>query len=419
MSAAPEPVGTLATALAHASKLLQADPALAAEQAAEILKVVPNQPQALLLHGIALGQLGRGEAAVQSLRRAVALKPDLAEGWRVLADHLDAIGETAAAQDAYARHVRASTRDPRLLEAAAALVENRLPEAEILLREQLKRAPTDVAAIRMFAELAARIGRNADAENLLVRCLELAPGFTAARANYALVLHRANKSAEALAEVERLLAADARNPSHRGLKAAILSRLGEYDEAIGLYEGLLAEYPDQVKLWLSYGHALKTAGRQADSIEAYRKCTSLAPAYGEAWWSLANLKTFQFDADDLATMRAQLARPNLADDDRLHLDFALGKALEDAAEYAESFRHYAAGNALRLKSTPYAAGDTTLRVRRARETFTADFYAARAGWGCPSADPIFIVGLPRSGSTLLEQILASHPLVEGTMELPD
>ncbi|MCC7200596.1 MAG: sulfotransferase, partial [Gammaproteobacteria bacterium] len=230
---------------------------------------------------------------------------------------------------------------------------------------------------------------------------------------------RANKSAEALAEVERLLAADARNPSHRGLKAAILSRLGEYDEAIGLYEGLLAEYPDQVKLWLSYGHALKTAGRQADSIEAYRKCTSLAPAYGEAWWSLANLKTFQFDADDLATMRAQLARPNLADDDRLHLDFALGKALEDAAEYPESFRHYAAGNALRLKSTPYAASDTTLRVRRARETFTADFYAAREGWGCPSADPIFIVGLPRSGSTLLEQILASHPLVEGTMELPD
>src|SRR6185312_12597663 len=170
--------------------------------------------------GVALGRSGRGETAIAALRHAVALQPDLPQAWRVLGDHFMAVGEQNAAEAAYANHVRYSTHDPRLLDAAVALAENRIPEAEARLREQLKQAPTDVAAIRMFAEVAARLGRNEDALHLLERCLELAPGFHEARRNYALVLHRANRPEPALAEIERLLAADPEDAGSRNLKAA-------------------------------------------------------------------------------------------------------------------------------------------------------------------------------------------------------
>jgi len=309
--------------------------------------------------------------------------------------------------------------NPRLLEAGAALNENRIPEAEALLRAYLKEFPTDVQAIRMFAELAARLGRYGDAEKLLSRCLEIDPAFTAARHNYAVVLHRLNRPADALKEVDRLLEQEPHNPSFRNLQGTILGRIGEYGQAIELYAGVLAQYPGLSKVWMSYGHALKTAGREQESIEAYRKCIEQIPGMGEAWWSLANLKTFRFASDELARMQSQLARQDLSDEDRLHFHFALGKAFEDRGEAARSFEHYAQGNRLRRALVPYDAEENHEHVRRSRALFTREFFEARKGWGCPERDPIFIVGLPRSGSTLLEQILSSHSQVEGTMELPD
>jgi len=426
MSGADEPVGSLEVALEHASKLLAVDLSLAIEQAEEILKAVPGHPQANSIlatacyeHGRALGAAGQGESAVASLRRALQVAPDLADGWRLLGDHLSAMGDTSGAAAAYASHIKASTRDPRLLAPAAALCEGRLAAAETLLRAHLKQYPTDVAAIRMFAELAARLGRLADAENLLARCLELAPGFTAARHNYAVVLHRQAKSVDALREVERLLGGDRRNPGYRSLQAAALARLGEYERSIATYAGLLADYPGQPKLWMSQGHALKTAGRQAESIEAYRRSIELEPSLGEAYWSLANLKTYRFAPPEIEAMRTQLARTGLGAEDRLHLHFALGKATEDAGDHAAAFAHYAEGNRLRRATLAYDADETTALVRRAQALFTSDFFASRRGSGAPAPDPIFVVGLPRSGSTLVEQILASHPAVEGTMELPD
>jgi hypothetical protein len=196
-------------------------------------------------------------------------------------------------------------------------------------------------------------------------------------------------------------------------------RIGEYDAALALHEALLAEYPRHAKMWMSKGHVLKTAGRRDESIRAYRQSIAIAPALGEAYWSLANLKTFRFEPADLDRMRAQLARAELADEDRLHFEFALGKALEDRAEYAASFEHYARANALRRRQVVHDAAETTAHVQRTRAVCTRELFADRAGWGAPAPDPIFIVGLPRSGSTLLEQILASHSAVEGTMELPD
>jgi tetratricopeptide (TPR) repeat protein len=420
----PDPTGSLEAALAHAARLLESSPAAAVEQTAEILKVVPDQPNALALQGLALGRLGRGEEAIAALKRAVKLRPALPDAWRALGDHYTALDMREAADGAYAESIRHSTRDPRLMGAALALVENRIPDAEAPLREHLKRHPTDVAAIRMLAEVAARIGRYADAETLLARCLELAPGFAAARHNYAMVLHRQNKPELALAQVETLLAEDGRNPGYRNLKAAILGRIGEYDASIEQYRDVLAEYPNQAKVWMSLGHALKTAGRNAESIEAYTKSIEKAPHLGEAWWSLANLKTFRFTPEQTQTMRRLLsgegpAGTALSPEDRFHFEFSLGKALEDAGEYAESFAHYLEGNRLRRSMIRYDADENHAHVERSKRFFTPEFFAQRRGWGCPAPDPIFVIGLPRSGSTLIEQILASHSQVEGTMELPD
>ena len=308
---------------------------------------------------------------------------------------------------------------PELMDAALALHDNRLPEAERGLKTYLKRDPFDARAIRMLAELAGRIGRNRDAESLLRRALELAPGFTAARANLAIVLYRLNRPTDALAELDQLLAIEPDHLGHANLKAAALGRLGDFGEAIALYEGVLAAAPGQPKVWMSFGHMLKTVGRQADGVAAYRRAIALRPELGEAWWSLANLKTVRFDDADIAAMEGALGLAGLSDDDRLHLDFALGKAREDRGEADRSFAHYAAGNALRRTQIVYEADETEAFVDRSIALLTAEFFAARDGWGCPAPDPIFILGMPRAGSTLIEQILASHAQVEGTTELPD
>jgi predicted Zn-dependent protease len=448
-----EPTGTVDTALSHTGRLLNTNPILAAEQAAEILKAVPGHPLALLflgsarrlvgdfaaalavlqplalvqtkwpaVHyelGLVLGDLGQPQAALAALRHALALKPDMPDAWRAVADHLLATGDLAGADAAYARHIKASTHDPKLLAAASALVDGRIAQAEVMLRSHLKRVPTDVAAIRMLAEVAARLGRNSDAEVLLERCLELAPSFHPARHQYAIVLQRQNKAAAALKQLNILEKIDPRNPSYRNLKAVVLVKIGDYQESIEIYAEVLAVYPDQAKLWLMYGHALSTAGQERDGIAAYRRCIELAPRFGEAYWSLANLKTFRFSAAEKQTMLSHLATSDLSPDDRLHFDFAMGKALEDDADYAASFSHYASGNQLRRSQLDYEADEMAAFVRESITLLSAEFFASRSGYGAADPDPIFVLGLPRSGSTLIEQILASHPSVEGTMELPD
>ncbi|MBS0570109.1 MAG: sulfotransferase [Proteobacteria bacterium] len=368
--------------------------------------------------GVAVRDISVDQLAAQR-RRAAAADPGRPQIWTQLGDALDAAGDRAGAAAAYLEHVRHAPSDPALMRAAAALHGNDIPVAERLLKAHLKQAPTDVAAIRMLAELAVRIDRCEDAQHLLERCLQLAPDFHEARHHYALVLHRLNEPAAALEQVDRLLRDAPADPGVRNLKAAVLCRTGDYEPAIAIYTQLLAEHPDQAQVWLSLGHALKTAGHTERAIAAYRRCIELDADFGEAYWSLANLKTFRFDDALVATMRNALARAGLADEHRLHFEFALAKALEDRAQYAESFAHYARGNALRLQRVPYSADDTTARLRRTRDVYTTEFFRAREDAGCAAPDPIFIVGLPRSGSTLIEQILASHPQVEGTMELPE
>lgn len=419
VSGAAQTTTTLAAALSHGHDLLGVNPALAVEQADAILEVAREHPQALALRGRALAALGRREDAIAALRRAVAGDPHSAEAWRTLGDQLILVGDGPGADAAYARHIRASVNDPRLREAAEALCDNDLAVAERILKPHLKQYPTDVAAIRMLAELAGRIGRYGDAENLLRRAVELAPGFAAARFNLATVLHRQNKTLAALVELDHLLEAEPDNPAYRNLKGAAFGRIGDFDDAIAQFEAVLAQRPDEPKVWMSYGHILKTVGRQADSIAAYRRSIALTPALGEAWWSLANLKTVQFDDGDVVAMEQALRDDATAPEDRFHVHFALGKAHEDAGRAEAAFAHYAEGNRLRRERIDYDADQTTAHVDRSLALLTRDFFVARAGQGCPAPDPIFIIGMPRAGSTLIEQILSSHPLVEGTQELPD
>lgn len=310
-------------------------------------------------------------------------------------------------------------QNPMLLQAAMAMNENRLHDAEPLLRQHLKADPFDVAAIRMLAELAGRIGRMKDAEALLRRAIELAPNFVPARSNLAIVLYRQNRAAEAISELEILAAISPNDVAHDSLKAAAKGRLGDYEEAIELYGSVLDRFPGQPKIWMSYGHLLKTVGQQAESVTAYRRALEIAPALGEVWWSLANLKTVSFEDADLDVMRAGLERTDISSEDRFHLHFALGKAFEDRKQAEPAFHHYAEGNRLRAAELETHERNVSRHVAAAKTLFTPEFFASRAGQGCLAEDPVFILGLPRAGSTLLEQILSTHSQVEGTMELPD
>ncbi len=309
--------------------------------------------------------------------------------------------------------------NPALLRAGHALATNDLPTAEAILRPYLYDRPTDVAAIRMMAELAARIGRLTDSENLLRRALDLAPAFAAARANLATVLYKQNRPSDALEQLAVIERDGASHLGHDSLKAAALGRLGGHDEALVLYRTILDARPDEPKIWMSYGHILKTVGRTEEGVAAYRRAIRLRPTLGEAWWSLANLKTYRFDDDEIAAMHEALGRDEAGAEDRFHLYFALGKAQEDRGDPAASFSAYAEGNRLRRGEIDYRADAITDLVDRSIATFTPAFFADRADHGCPSDSPIFVLGLPRAGSTLVEQILASHPLVEGTTELAD
>jgi tetratricopeptide (TPR) repeat protein len=330
------------------------------------------------------------------------------------------VSDTTDIQDFnFQRRMAEARSNPKLLRAGQALVENDLPTAEGILRPHLKQHPTDVAAIRMMAEIAARIGRLVDSENLLRRAIELAPRFIAARANLATVLYRQNRSAEAIAELERIEQDGAAHLGHASLKAAALGRIGGHEEALGLYRQLLDARPDEPKLWMSFGHILKTVGEQAESVAAYRRAIGIRPALGEAWWSLANLKTIRFDDPDVTAMLAALDTPGLAPEDRFHLHFALGKALEDRRDYEGSFAHYDEGNRLRRKLIDHDPDVMTDHVDRSIALFTPGYFSTREGQGCAARDPIFVLGMPRAGSTLVEQILSSHLSIEGTAELPD
>jgi tetratricopeptide (TPR) repeat protein len=305
------------------------------------------------------------------------------------------------------------------MEATSALRENRNADAEVIVRRVLAGNPDNVEALMMLAEIAIRSNCHADALDILERCVALAPDSFAARRRYATLLFQMHKAQGALREVERLLQAAPENFECLSLKAVVLTRLGDYEPAFACHEKLVREYPDRPGVWLNYAADLKTAGRQADSIEAYRNALARFPHLVEAYWSLGNFKTFRFESAERDAMRAELARPDIPDRDRCLLHFTLGKVDEDDSAFPASFEHYRAANILRRAAEPYDADRTTQLFKRLRAVFTPDFLSRHAGAGCAASDPIFVVGMPRAGSTLIEQILSCHSAIEALGELPN
>lgn len=444
---------TIDARLMRAAALLDTDPQAAAREADDILREHPDHPAAMLLLGTArrstgnpqaaavsfaalaasqpnsapiqlelgrtLARQGRDAEALDVLRRAVELEPNLAEGWRELAVLHAKQGNSDAVDVAYAHFTQLASPERHLAEAHVALANHRLDAAESLLQRQLAKDSSDPAALRMLAEIAAEREDYVDAERLYEHSLKIAPGYSRARFDFARTLHVQQKAQPMLPLLERLLRLEPASLPYRSLQASAFGLLGQNQRSREILEALIAEFPDNEQLRIHHGNALRTAGLQEQAIGAYRKAVELRPSCGEAYFCLSNLKTFRFSEAEIAAMRELAERPDLADEDRLQLGFALGKALEDAREFAESFQHYERGNALRRRAVSYDAGANERFVRCLQKMYSAEFFAARASVGCPAPDPIFIVGLPRSGSTLLEQILASHSQVEGTRELPD
>jgi len=247
--------------------------------------------------------------------------------------------------------------------------------------------------------------------------LELAPAFDFARRSLVSALHAQNRAGEALEELDRLAIGE--DDDLLAMRAAICSRIGRFDEAGALYSSLAERDPNNVALWISLANVRKFAGDAEGAIAAYRRVLEIAPTNGEAWWSLADVKTLRFSEGDIAAMELALKTPGLAEDDRSQLHFALGKAFEDSGKDDQSFAHYSKGNAIRAAQYRYYPKALTDLVDKIEATVTKPLLEARAGMGCRGRAPIFILGMPRSGSTLVEQMLASHPQIEGTAELPD
>jgi tetratricopeptide (TPR) repeat protein len=357
--------------------------------------------------------------AIESLIIAVNINPALPASWRMLEGLYRLTGDLEHAQVA-AEHV-ATLRDlpPEVVRATSLFSDGDLAAAEQIIRAFLLAHGDHPEAMRLLARIALAHDALDDAEVLLEGVLALAPDYRAARYDYAQTLIKRQKHRQAEAQIEQLLAIEPANADYRTLEATAAVGLGQHDRAIGIYRAMLEDTPASwdVPLWL--GHALKTVGRTPEAIDAYRAAAAARANFGDAYWSLANLKNYRFTDAEMARMAQEEAAETTNLEDRWHLCFALGKAFEDRGQAAQAWRYYESGNALKRSASSYAPDVFETNTREQKRVCTAGFFAGRAGWGDPRPDPIFILGLPRSGSTLLEQIVASHSRVEGTQELAD
>lgn len=390
------------------------------------LALIPGGPRrpAMVLweHAQAASQAGRSDEAITVLEALTEAQPGVASGWFMLASELRKAGREEDAWRADLSAVHASSRDPDLLAAATDINDGKLDEGEAKLAARAARLPDDPVGTRMQGEVRWRRGDMTEALRLLERAVALAPGFDLARDFLVRLLMQVNRLPDALVHAEMLAKSPVAGAAADLILSSVLVRLGDQERARTIYERMLAAQPEQPLLWQNLGHVLKTLGEQGGAIEAYRKAVTQQPALGEAWWSLANLKTVKLEGEDIARMEAALAAlvgEEGRDEDVFHLHFSLGKAYEDAGDIARSFEHYDKGNRLRRTLVRYDPDLLSAEADAAASTFTAPFIASMGEGGCPAEDPIFIVGLPRSGSTLVEQILSSHSAIEGTMELSE
>jgi tetratricopeptide (TPR) repeat protein len=355
--------------------------------------------------------------AIEAFLTAVNINHALPASWNMLEGLYRLTGQTEGAATASRQAVILKHLPREVVTATGLFADGDLDLAEPMIRDYLLRHGDHIEAMRLLARIGMARKVLDDAELLLAAVLKMAPDYRAARQEYAGVLVELHKYGEARRELEQLLAVEPESRMFKTLYAASLIGLGEHEQALGHYRAMLAEAPEDADLHLSMAHALKTLGRREEAVESYRRAAACRPQFGDAYWSLANLKTYRFTDEELGRIRAARGAPTTGLVDRYHLCFALGKALEDRGEFSESFRCYEQGNALKRSESNYRSEIIETNTRQQIGVCTRQFFYSRQGVGAPDRSPIFIVGLPRSGSTLLEQILASHSQVEGTQEL--
>ena len=362
---------------------------------------------------------GDTEQAIEAYGRAVRFNPALAASWRAQAELLEAAGRMGEATTARSQERRLLALPKELIAVTHHLHEGRPLRAEEICRHFLRRNPKHVEAMRLLAQIGLRLGILDDAEFLLESAAAFEPDNIQVRLDYIDVLRKRQKFARSCEEAEALYKRDPDSPLFQSHLAIESMQTGNYERAFELFDSVLARLPGDPATLTSRGHALKTVGDQERAVASYRAAIAARPGHGDAYYALANLKTYRFTEAELAAMQGQAARTDIGFMDRVHLAFALGKAFEDRAEHAQSFRFYELGNDLKRRQTGYDADRMTAEMDAQKKVCTSELFESKANVGSRVRDPIFILGLPRAGSTLLEQILASHSQIDGTLELPN
>ncbi len=363
--------------------------------------------------------LGDRAAMKAAFEGAVAIDPALLSSWKQLLEIYKEEGLHEAEERA-AKHIETLSDLPAPLRSVASLInDGKLVKAEQLCRQYLQKHPQNVEGMRMLADVGVRLKVLDDAEFLLESAIEFEPDHLMARFDYASVLRQRQKFEKALVQIETLLEREPGNLGFKGLYANIYAAIGKHEEALEIYREMLPHAPARHQLLNSCGHALKTIGRVDEAVKSYRDAYAAKPDYGDAFWSLANLKTYRFTDEELLLAKKAERSQETSADDRCHLCFALGKSAEDAGQFEEAFSYYDKGNKIKRGQSNYSIERNNLETSLQQQICTRELFDKYKGSGHPAPDPIFIVGLPRAGSTLLEQILASHSQIDGTLELPN
>ncbi|WP_210432179.1 tetratricopeptide repeat-containing sulfotransferase family protein [Iodidimonas gelatinilytica] len=369
--------------------------------------------------GHLLRAMGQVDAALHAYGRACRFNPALSASWTAQAEILAAKGDLAAAKHAQAQAAYLAKLPPELLSVSHLIYEGKIRKAETLCRHFLQNNPHHIEGMRLLAEIGVRMGVLEDADFLLESALALDPDNKQVRLDYIQVLRKRQKFAAALAQAKQLYEEDPENPVFLSNYAIESLQVGDYERALALFDQVLEILPHDPATLTSRGHALKTYGRQDEAVASYRAALAAKPDHADAWYALANLKTYGFKDDDLAKMERLEQSPSMGLYERVHFCFSLGKAYEDREAYDAAFGYYERGNALKRRQSTYRTDQMLEELRAQAEICSKELFEKQGGKGCPAPDPIFIVGLPRAGSTLLEQILASHSQVDGTLELPN
>ena len=382
-------------------------------------RMAPDFGRAFQEEGHLHRHLGNTGNALAAYERAVRYNPALQASWTAIAELQDNLANPQAAADARAQADRLRKLPRELLAVTNFIHEGKLLQAERIARAFMQQNPKHIEGMRLLADIGTRLGVHEDADFLLETAIELDPDNPQLKIDHVQVLRKRQKYEAALAQASKLLAHDPQSPVFKSIYAIESMQAGNYDEALGIFDEVLETLPNDLATLTSRGHALKTAGRTGDAIQSYRRAAAIEPLHGDAWYALANLKTVTFSDADIDAMLAAKQDPNLSHMGRIHLSFALGKAFEDRGEYDKSFENYEEGNRLKKLQTRYTTEQMTEEFEGQKRHCTADLFERRAGTGHDDPAPIFILGLPRAGSTLIEQILASHSQVDGTLELPN